>query len=199
MSEIHSTPISHPDSLPTASPGSSILGVSVDTGLFPPPPEIAKSAARAPRALHRLGEVRQSQGISVSTLARRLEMEPEQVRAAEDAQVDMLLSELYRWRDALDVPVSELVIEPEDLPNNPIRNRGLLLRIMKTVRSILDNAHEKKILLLAQTLSDQLIDLMPELQDVSPWPTIGQAREFKDYGQAVFRRFDSGTSSQLEE
>ncbi len=149
--------------------------------------------------LHRIAEVRRSQSLSLATVARRLHLEVAAARAAEMPQSDMLLSDLYQWRAILDVPVAELLIDPEELPSNPIRNRGQLLRMMKTVRTILESTQEQRTQILAQTLSDQMIELMPELVGVTSWPAIGQSREFKDYGQAVFRRFDSGLASALEE
>ncbi|MGL6225316.1 MAG: hypothetical protein ACRC10_01670 [Thermoguttaceae bacterium] len=149
--------------------------------------------------LHRIGEVRRAQSFSLATVARRLNIDIADARIAEDERSDMLLSMLYRWREVLDVPVSELLIDPDELPSNPIRNRGQLLRMMKTVQSILKGTKEPRIKLLAQTLADQMIELMPELEGVSAWPSVGQAREFKDYGQAVFRRFDSGLAITIEE
>jgi len=104
----------------------------------------------------------------------------------------MFLTQLYKWRDILDVPVSELLINPEDTLDNPIKSRALLVRVMKTVRSILETSREKQIKWLAQTLFDQLVEIMPELKEVSSWPSVGQSREFKDYGQAIYRRFDPG-------
>ena len=38
----------------------------------------------------------------------------------------------------------------------------------------------------AQTLIDQLVDMMPELKDISPWPTTGKCRDNK-WGIAVER------------
>jgi transcriptional regulator with XRE-family HTH domain len=152
-----------------------------------------------PFLLHRLAEVRKNQGVSIANLARRLNMEAMDVRVQEKPTSDMLLSQLYRWREILDVPVAELLIDPEDSLDNPIKARASLLRVMKTVRSILETAHEKPIQRMAQTLFDQLVEIMPELSEVSAWPTVGQSREVKDYGQAIYRRFDPGVEQAMTE
>jgi transcriptional regulator with XRE-family HTH domain len=149
--------------------------------------------------LHRLAEVRKNQGVSIANLARRLNMESVDVRSQEKPTSDMLLSQLYRWREILDVPVAELLIDPEDTLDDPIKSRASLVRVMKTVRSILEMTHEKPIQRMAQTLFDQLVEIMPELKDVSAWPTVGQSREFKDYGQAIYRRFDPGVEQAMTE
>ena len=142
--------------------------------------------------LHRLAEVRKAQGISIANMSRRLEMASIDVREQEKPTADMLLTQLYKWRDILDVPVSELLINPDDTLDDPIKSRASLVRVMKTVRSILETSREKQVKWLAQTLFDQLVEIMPELKEVSSWPSVGQSREFKDYGQAIYRRFDPG-------
>ena len=149
--------------------------------------------------LHRLAEVRQSQGVSIANLARRLNMDAVDVREQEKPTSDMLLSQLYRWREILDTPISELLIDPDEVLDDPIKSRASLVRVMKTVRSILETTHEKQTKRMAQTLFDQLVGIMPELKDVSAWPSVGQSREFKDYGQAVYRRFDPGIEQAMTE
>lgn len=153
--------------------------------------------AHFPFPLHRLAEVRKSQGVSVVNMARRLNRETMDVRTQEKPTSDILLSQLYQWREILDVPVSELLIDPGDTLDDPIKSRASLVRVMKTVRSILEAAHEKPIQRMAQTLFDQLVEIMPELAEVSAWPSVGQSREFKDYGQAIYRRFDPGVEQAM--
>lgn len=149
--------------------------------------------------LHRLAEVRKAQGVSIANLSRRLAMEAAAVRMQEAPCSDLLLSQLYKWREILDVPVAELLINSDDTLDDPIKSRASLVRIMKTVQSILETTHEKQTKYLAQTLFDQLVEIMPELKDVAAWPSIGQSREFKDYGQAVYRRFDQGVEQAMTE
>ncbi|MCL2624326.1 MAG: helix-turn-helix domain-containing protein [Planctomycetaceae bacterium] len=150
-------------------------------------------------SLHRLAEVRKAQGVSIANVARRLNMGAIAVRMQEKPTSDLLLSQLYQWREILDVPISELLIDPSDALDNPIQSRASLVRVMKTVRSILETAHEKPIQRMAQTLFDQLVEIMPELQEVSAWPSVGQSREFKDYGQALYRRFASDIEQAMTE
>jgi len=40
---------------------------------------------------------------------------------------------------------------------------------------------------MSQRIVDQLIDLMPELEGVSPWHEVGQRRTKEDYGRIVER------------
>ena len=53
---------------------------------------------------------------------------------------DMPLSELYRWQQALEVPVSELLVDSDSPLSEPVLTRARLLRVMKTVRAIKESA-----------------------------------------------------------
>ena len=59
-----------------------------------------------PKPLHRIADVRRRQGISVRSAARRMHTSIDQVRRQEEPANDMLLSELLRWQQALDVPLA---------------------------------------------------------------------------------------------
>ena len=65
--------------------------------------------------------------------------------------------------------------------------RAQLVRLMKTALAILDQAGEESIQLMAQTLIDQLTEMMPELRGVSPWHAVGQCRRLDDLGVAASR------------
>ena len=173
--------------------------IPLATGLSGTPPSHSEGKPYSGFPLHRLKEARKAQGVSITNLARRLNMDAVDVREQEKPTSDLLLSQLYRWRDILDIPISELLIDPEDVLDDPIKSRALLVRVMKTVRSILETTHETRTQRMAQTLFDQLVGIMPELKEVSAWPYVGQSREFKDYGQAVYRRFDPGVEQAMME
>ena len=167
--------------------------------LCDPAPTVFSGVSTPEQPLHRISEVRRSQHLSIASIAKRLGKEVSEVRNAEQPQSDMLLSELYQWCVVLDVPVEELLIEPSALPTNPIRNRGLLLRIMKTVRSILEGTQETRTKHLSQTLNDQLIELMPELAEITSWPIVGHSREDKGLGAASLHRFEPSIAAELEQ
>ncbi|MCL2347717.1 MAG: helix-turn-helix domain-containing protein [Planctomycetaceae bacterium] len=151
------------------------------------------------RPLHRIAEVRKAQGVSLTNIAKHLDMDITAAQLQENPFSDLSLSRLYQWRELLDVPIAELLVDPDELFNDPLRSRAALVRIMKTVRSILEKTREHSTRFLAQTLFDQLVEIMPELREIPPWPNIGQSREFKDYGQALYRRFDREVDSSLLE
>jgi len=140
------------------------------------------------RPLHRLGTVRRREGISRRTLARRLKTSINDVKRQENETADLLLSTLYKWQEVLEVPVSELLMESDEPLSSPVRKRAKMLRIMKTAVTILDRTRQTPIRRLAQMLVEQLIELMPELEGVSPWPAVGKSRLPSDYGQIIHRR-----------
>jgi transcriptional regulator with XRE-family HTH domain len=143
------------------------------------------------RSLHRLGVVRRLQGISRRTVARRLNTDVSRVKAQERGNTDLLLSELYLWQKALDVPLAELLGEGEGGLDAPVLRRAQLVRIMKTVLAIRETTGQEAVRRMAQTLIDQLTELMPELKGVSAWHTVGKRRRRDEFGVAAERRLSA--------
>jgi transcriptional regulator with XRE-family HTH domain len=139
------------------------------------------------RPLHRIAEARRRQGISVRSAARRMQTSMDQVRRQEDPHCDMALSELYRWQQALDVPVADLLVDSDAPLSEPVLCRARLLRIMKTARAIKETAGSVSIQRFATMLEQQLIELMPELADVAAWHSVGQRRLPTEVGRTAER------------
>ncbi len=142
----------------------------------------------ATRPLHRLGIVRRLQGISRRTVARRLSIEVAKVKLQERPTSDLLLSRLYEWQKVLDVPITEMLVEAGDELASPVLKRAQLVRMMKTALAIVEATGEEPIRRMAQTLVNQLIEVMPELQSVSPWHAVGKRRRRDEFGIAAERR-----------
>ena len=136
-----------------------------------------------PAALQSLGSARRRQGLSVRCIAQRLGRTIAEVRQQEDECADLLLSELYRWQAALDVPLQELLNEPSDELSPRIQMRAQLLKIMKTVKSLSREAKSDEMRRSVQFLTEQLLEIMPELKDVAPWPAVGQRRSADEVGR----------------
>jgi transcriptional regulator with XRE-family HTH domain len=137
--------------------------------------------------LHRLATVRRLQGISRRMLARRLNVDIVELRRQEEETSDLPLSVLYEWQKVLDVPIAELLIEPEDELSQPLIQRAQLVRLMKTALAILEQADCKATRALAQKLVDELVEVMPELQGISPWNAVGKRRGLDELGVAALR------------
>jgi transcriptional regulator with XRE-family HTH domain len=133
--------------------------------------------------LHRIQEVRRLQGMSLRTAARQLGSDIRSIRAQEQATTDLKLSDLYNWQRALEVPVAELLVDDEDPLSRPVRERGAMLKIMKTARSIVESAAPGPARRMAENLVEQLLELMPELKEVSPWHSVGQRRSLDEMGR----------------
>jgi len=93
------------------------------------------------------------------------------------------LSDIYRWQRALDVPIGELLVEEDEPLSRPVRERGAMLKIMKTARSIVETAGDCPTRRMAENLVEQLLELMPELKEVSPWHSVGQRRSLDEMGR----------------
>jgi transcriptional regulator with XRE-family HTH domain len=157
----------------------------------------AGKVPKAARPLHRLHKVRRLQGISRRTIARRLKTDVSQIKSQEKETADILLSTLYQWQDVLQVPVEELLVEAGDELSLPIMKRAQMVRLMKTALAILERAQQSTIQRMAQTLVDQLIELMPELEEVGPWHAVGKRRTQDELGQAAYRRLSRDALADL--
>jgi transcriptional regulator with XRE-family HTH domain len=138
--------------------------------------------------LHRLGEVRRQEELSLSNVARRLAITVEEARRQECTTTDLPLSMLHKWAKALGLPVAELVEEPDYSLSTPLLNRAGLVRVMKTAMTILEGARNPQTKRLAQIMVDQLIEIMPDLRGVIAWHAVGKPRSLKELGIATERR-----------
>ena len=144
----------------------------------------ASAGTRTP-ALHHLGAIRQREGISLRTLAHHLGVGIAAVELQECESTDIPLSVLYAWQKVLNVPLVELLAEPDDSLSTSLARRAQLVRLMKTALSISEQAERLPLKRLAQTLIDQLIEMMPELRGVNSWHGVGQRRRRDEYGRAA--------------
>jgi len=137
------------------------------------------------RTLHQLEAARRRQGLSLRCVAKRLGLSVSEARQQEEGSIDITVSQLYRWQQALEAPLAELLEEPTDYLSPRVLDRARMLRIMKTALTIHAQARSPGMKRLAQVLVDQLLEMMPELEDVSAWPTVGQRRKGEEMGRIV--------------
>jgi len=159
-----------------------------DTSSFEP---VVSPSLRAPDrrcALHQIAAVRRREGLSRRAVARRLGTDVKRVRLEEEQSVDMPLSRLYQWQAALGVPIAELLVDGDGSLSPPVLKRAQILRLMKTAAAIRERANSLPVQRMAQMLVEQILEIMPELEDVSPWNAVGQRRTLDDLGQAAYRR-----------
>ena len=141
------------------------------------------------RPLHQLATVRRREGLSRRAVARRMGIDIAAVKQQEEQVSDMSLSDLYRWQKALGVPISELLMEAEDESlSAPVFKRAQMLRLMKTAAAILERSDHSPVRRMATMLVEQILEIMPELENVNPWNAVGHRRSLDDLGQAAQRR-----------
>ena len=141
---------------------------------------------RGPR-MHRIRTVRLQQGASLRSVARQSGVDVRQLRLQEQESTDVRLSDLHKWRKALDVPLSELIVEPDSALSRPVMERARMVRLMKTAAAIRERADSVGIERMAQMLVEQLTEIMPDLDGVNPWHEFGQRRGLDEYGRIVDR------------
>ena len=141
--------------------------------------------SRVPTRWHRIRTIRQREGVSLKTVSRRVHVGMQRLRQEEDETRDLTLSQLYVWQKALRVPVSELVIDAEEALEEKIRLRAALLRLTRTAKTILREQPEGKVADLAQTMLNQIYEVMPEAEAMGPWNEVGRRRNPDDMPRII--------------
>ena len=130
----------------------------------PCPGEIGNGdSATSPVVMHRLAEVRRAKGMSRRVLAQRLGITVEELRVKE-ASADVPISTLCRWAAALEVPITDLVVEPDESATMTRLPRLLAARLMKVAAKLRDRSRRRGIQRLAQTFVEQLTEILPDLE-----------------------------------
>jgi len=83
-------------------------------------------------------------------------------------------SDLHRWQQVLDVPVAELLVEGEGQLSGPVLERSRMVKLMKTAAAIRERTSGTPVGKIVGMLIEQILEIMPELKDVTPWHTTGQ-------------------------
>lgn len=157
-------------------------------GLHSPAPIVPlANGCGAPRPLHRIRDVRQEQGVSVRSAARRLGISMQEVRMQEEPQHDLRLSQLQYWQEVLEVPLADLLLDDSAPLSAPVHQRARMLRVMKTVKALAESAQDPSVQRLTTMLISQLVEVMPELKEVSAWHSVGQRRTQDEMGRIVER------------
>lgn len=149
------------------------------------------------RVFHQIAAVRRREGLSRRAVARRLGVDVKRVQFEEEKNADMPLSRLYQWQVALGVPIAELLVDGDGSLSPPVLKRAQILRLMKTAAAIRERAQTGPIQRMAQMLVEQILEIMPELEDVSPWNAVGQRRTLDELGEAAHRRLSLDALSDL--
>lgn len=142
---------------------------------------------QAARPKHRIAEVRRQQGISLRSITRKMGLTLEEIRQQEDPTSDLTLSQLAAWQRALEVPLASLLLDLDAPLSSPVMTRARLLRIMKTVQAMRESARDAGTQRMALMLAEQLVELMPELKDVTAWHSVGQRRTQDEVGRIAER------------
>ena len=164
------------------------LSVYCDAPLVPLP-----AGQQAPQQLHRIQEVRCRQGMSLRSAARQLGSDVRSVRAQEQPSCDLRLSDLHRWQSVLEVPIEELLAETTAPLSRPVAERAKLVRIMKSALTLKEGATSPSQRRMAENLIEQLVELMPELKEVSAWHSVGVRRSLDDVGRIGQQTIDDNS------
>ncbi|MCE9608208.1 MAG: hypothetical protein K8U03_25260 [Planctomycetia bacterium] len=130
------------------------------------------SSKSAGSEMHRVREVRRQQGISIKRASQHLEISVEEARRQEEPTADLTLAQLFAWQKLCEVPVADLLVEPDCELSPPVLQRARMVRVMKTVQAIMERTGQVSVQRLGQTLVNQLVELMPELKGVSSWHAV---------------------------
>ncbi|MFN7731612.1 MAG: helix-turn-helix domain-containing protein [Pirellula sp.] len=139
--------------------------------------------ARDGEGLHRIAEVRAQQGVSLRAISRRTGVDVRELKEQERPDANLTLEQLYLWQEALDVPVSNLLVDRDQELSDTVQCRAALIKVMKTVVALREVATSTRVVRMTDMLREQLIEMMPELADVGGWPTYGSRRPVDQLGR----------------
>jgi transcriptional regulator with XRE-family HTH domain len=128
-----------------------------------------KQTREIPKKLNCISQVRQRQGMTLRTVARRWDLEISDIRRMEQPTADLRISELLAWQRLLEVPLHELLVDTELPLSPPVLQRAQLIRLMKTIVTLRDKSTEPEAKHLIERLLLQVLEIMPELKNVGPW------------------------------
>jgi transcriptional regulator with XRE-family HTH domain len=136
----------------------------------------AEQSVPRKRQFHCIAIARKQQGISLRTVSRRTGVDIRTLRAQEDPMADLRLSDLHAWQTALEVPLVDLIEDHQEPLSRPVKERACMVRIMKTAVALKELGGSARGQRLANMLVEQLLELMPELEQIGGWPQHGGRR-----------------------
>jgi len=158
------------------------------------------------KPLHQLQAVRDRQGMSVRKIAGNIGSSISIVQAEEEPGSDLLVSQLYRYQIALEVPLIELIEEPNDKSESSVGARASLVQVIKFFHSIrnrdgLPRRYVKLLDLFRVQICELIEDGAKLFREISPWPSVGHRRSTGEVGRiaehSVPDQFLLGPSSEL--
>ncbi|MBU6221385.1 MAG: hypothetical protein KGR24_01395 [Planctomycetes bacterium] len=138
-----------------------------------------------PKRMHRIAAVRERQGVTLRNVARRLGLELAVVRRQEQPDCDLRISDVMLWQEVLEVPIAELLVEADGQLSGPVLERSRMVKLMKTAAALRERTRGTPTGRIVDMLVDQILEIMPELADVTPWNTVGQRRTLDDVGRTA--------------
>ncbi len=84
--------------------------------------------------------------------------------------------------------MADLLVDCTASFSTPVMERARLVKLMKTTMSIKGKVRGESLRCMVTVFVDQLLEIMPELHDVSAWHTVGQRRTKDDLGRIVERK-----------
>jgi len=131
----------------------------------------------AARTLHRLAALRKAKGVSQHEIAARMKTTVEEVQRQERSESDLWLSAIYDWAAALRVPVTELLSVTEQVSQATVLPSDEVTRLLEIAKAIRQEARRPAVQRLAQTLIDQLVEILPDLKKAGPQAGARRHRE----------------------
>ena len=171
-----SYPAEEGESSQASSASTSAAAVSSQVSLKPSGREWASQTSGV-KNFHRIAEVRAQQGLSLRTISRRTGLDVKDLRRQEQPTCNLTLSQLLVWQKALEVPLVDLLEDDSDVLSRPVKERAQMVRIMKTVVSLGEVCQANvRLSRLTTMLREQVLQLMPELEEIGGWPQCGSRR-----------------------
>ena len=134
---------------------------------------------------HQVATVRKRERLTIRNAAKHFKLPAKTVARLEDETVDLPISVLRRWAEIMKIPVTELLLPVETETGRCVWDRAGMVKIMKSLETIRNSCADESIDRQLSYVRRQLLAMMPELEDVAPFPNHNFNRRKDDYGAVV--------------
>ena len=77
----------------------------------------------------------------------------------------------------------DALVEGDGQLSGPVLERSRMVKLMKTAAALRERTAGSAVGRIVEMLVEQILEIMPELADVTPWHTVGQRRTLEELGR----------------
>jgi transcriptional regulator with XRE-family HTH domain len=146
-----------------------MISTTTQKTIKPSSAKVATDRGTLREAVHQVELARHCKGLSRRDVARRMDVDLNEVKRQENETTDLRLTELYRWQEALDATLPELLTGDHDPISTPEIDSRRMAKMLNATTEIRKTTNQSQVHRLAQMLLWQLGELSPQMDGLRQW------------------------------